>query len=245
MQLRGMIGMIVYRHGNMWAIRHLLQACEYGKDSDCLPLLLFAAKALWNAAAPVVNDEYYGEEACLAVKSALYIIPTSCRSTEITLITRMCMGLLSSLSCGKKWDELFRMAESAMLLVPKVLHAPLMKLQIISLTRSGAPNLLPRIFTIARSETSSEADLLLCFARLAQKDPGTAPMALEAYEGALNLFEAGKDPHGIIVHLEIAEWLLSLGRSWTKASSHIRAAVELLKELQSQQAVSGQGDGHN
>ncbi|CDJ47484.1 subtilisin-like protease, putative [Eimeria brunetti] len=220
--------------GNMWAIRHLLQACEYGKEANCVPMLLFAAKALWNAAAPVMGDENNGEQAYLAVKASLYTIPTSYRPAATTLITRMCMGLLWSLPYGRKWDELFRTAEAAMLLVPKVLHTPLMKLQILALTRTETPNLFPTVCSLAKSEPSSEADLLLCFARLAQKTPGVTSMAMEAYEGALTLFEVDKDPHGILVHLEVAEWLLSMRRSWAKASSHIRAALELLKKVECQ-----------
>ncbi|CDJ35963.1 subtilisin-like protease, putative [Eimeria mitis] len=223
------------RDGSMWAIRHLLQACEYGKEANCVPLLLFAARALWNAAAPVIGDENNGDQAYLAVKTALYTIPTSCRPAATTLITRMCMGLLWSLPYCRKWDELFRTAEAAMLLVPKVLHTPLMKLQILALTRTETPNLFPTVCSLARSEPSSEADLLHCFARLAQKTPGLTSVVMEAYEGASSLFEVDKDPHGIVVHLEVAEWLLSTRRSWAKASSHIRAALELLKRIECQQ----------
>ena len=222
----------------MWAIRHLLQACEYGKEANCVPLLFFAAKALWNAAAPVMGDETNGEQASLAVKAALYTIPTSYRPAATALITRMCMGLLWFLPCARKWDELFRTAEGAMVLVPKVLHTPLMKLQILALIRTETPNLFPTVCNLARSEPSSEADLLLCFARLAQKTPGLTSMVMDAYEGALTLFEIDKDPHGIVVHLEVAEWLLSMRRPWAKASSHIRAALDLLKNAECQQKVS-------
>ena len=148
------------------------------------------------------------------------------------------MGLLWSLRFRRQWYELLRMAEAAILVIPKALHAALMKLQILALTRIEAPNLFCTVCTIARGETSSEADLLLWFARLALKKPVMASVALEAYEGALRLFREDKDPKAAFVHIELAEWLLSVRRPWIKASSHIQAAKELLKEFAGRQAVS-------
>lgn len=223
------------RSGRVSAIRHLLQACDYGKKADSVQLLLFAAKALWNAAAPLMSDELNADEARTAVKVALSMIPASCRSASMALVTRMCMGLLWSLRSNRRWDELSRTAEAALLVTPKILHAVLMKLQILALTHAEAPELFRTVRNIARGETSNEAVLLLFFARLSLNKPA---MALEAYEGALDLFQADGDPQGINIHLELAEGLLSMRRPWARAWAHARAAIELAKSIEGRQEVS-------
>ncbi|KAL8454917.1 hypothetical protein Emag_001283 [Eimeria magna] len=215
------------RLGRLSAIRHLLQACTYGKEAGCLKLLVFAANALWKAAIPVLSDDLDADEACSAVKAALYIIPANCRSASAGLITHMCMGLLWALRKNKQWDQLLRMAEAAVLLTPKALHGVLMKLQILALTRKGAPDLSQSVSVIARGEPFSEAALLLFFARLSFDNSITA---LEPYEKALELFRADGDPQAIFVHMELAERLITMRRPWVKACTHIRAAKELLSE---------------
>ncbi|KAL8275786.1 hypothetical protein Esti_000349 [Eimeria stiedai] len=213
------------RSGRISAIRHLLQACTYGEEVGCVKLLLFAANALWKAAIPVLSDNLDADEACSAVKAALCTIPANCRSAAVGLITRMCMGLLWSFRKNSRWDQLLRMAEAAVLLIPKHLHGVLMKLQILALTCQKTTDLSQRVSAIVRGEPSNEAALLLFFARLSFDNSITA---LEPYEKALELFRAGGDPQAIFVHMELAERLLTMRRPWAKACTHIRAATELL-----------------
>ncbi|KAL8453150.1 hypothetical protein Emed_001020 [Eimeria media] len=204
-----------------------LEACTYGREAGCSKLLLFAAKALWQAAIPMLSDEMDADEACSAVKAALYTIPPSCRSASAGLITHMCMGLLWSLRKNKQWDQLLRMAEAAVLLTPKALHGVFMKLQILALTCKGAPDLFQSVCVIAQGEPFSEASLLLFFARLSFDNSTTA---LEPYEKALELFRADGDPQAIFVHMELAERLITMRRPWVKACAHIKAATDLLRE---------------
>lgn len=226
------------RSGRISAVRHLVQACLYGKETDCMQLFLFAAKALWNAALPVISDHSGASEACAALKVALSAIPASWRPASAAVATRICMGLLWCLRYSGQWDELYQLAEEALLMTPKALHAALMKLQILALTHQEPSELCSVVRDLARGEASSEAALLLFFARLSIDKSITS---FSAYEEALELVQADRGPQAANIHLEIAEGLLKRRRPWLKAWTHIRAALELALTFESQKKVS---DGH-
>ncbi|OEH77755.1 putative subtilisin-like protease [Cyclospora cayetanensis] len=215
--------------GRVLAMRHLHQACRYGKETQCTQLLLFSAKGLCNVALSGVHGEIDREETCSALKDVLDMIPASCRPASMPLLSRMYMGLLWILCASKRWDELLRTAKAAMLLLPKALHEAIVKLQIFSLTRTEPPHLLSAVRALIKGEASREADLLLWFARLARKKCTMQSIALEAYDGALKLLQANKDPQAVLVHLELAKWFFSMRPPQYLASSHVSAAAKLIE----------------
>ncbi|KAL8439924.1 hypothetical protein Efla_004849 [Eimeria flavescens] len=226
----------ITRSGRLSAVRHLYQACMYGKEAGCFKLLLFAAKALWNAALPVITDGADATEACAAVKAVISAIPACGRSILAGSAIRLCMGLLWSFRDSGRWEELLSTAEGALVLAPKVIHAVLAKMQILALTHKAPDDLTQSVRSIARGESSSEASLLLFFARLSREKSAASP---EAYGDALNLLQEDGDPQAITVHLEIAEELLSMRRPWIKALVHIRTALDLAKAMKDPKEFPG------